>query len=186
MKAARPGRLPASCLLLAALLAPACQRQPQFGYDFERDQVLDELVWTCRTLLRLSPEHAASGARSLEIAFHPAPGGLDENYPGVSFAGFDPDWSGSRTLALDAFNPEAAPLAVTLRIDDRKAPDYPDRFNRTLRLDSGPNRISLPIGELVTSGTNRPLDRRRIRTVMLFLANPAERHTLYLDRVRLE
>jgi hypothetical protein len=46
--------------------------------------------------------------------------------------------------------------------------------------------VSIPLTALLTSGAKRPLDLRKIRMVALFVANPGERRTLYLDRVRLE
>jgi hypothetical protein len=186
MSAKRPARLLAALLVLALLPCPSCQRAPRFDHDFEQEGALDEFAWQCRTLYRLSGEHAASGSRSLEITMHPAPEGTGENYPGLSFSKFDPDWSAFRSLAFDAYNPGETPLGLALRIDDREDPDYADRFNRSVALAPGPNRISIPFAELVASGTKRALDLRRVRTVALFVANPKERRTLYLDRVRLE
>jgi len=173
-------------LLVLAAFLPTCGETPLFNNDFEHPAVLDELVWKCGTLYRLSPEHATSGISSLEVTFSPGPPGVGERYPGLSLTDFNPDWSGRRALVFDAHNPESAALRLTLRIDDREAPRYPDRFNRSFTLSPGDNHIAIPLGELVTSGTKRTLDPRRIQRVMFFLANPKERHTLYLDRIRLE
>jgi hypothetical protein len=186
MKHARSILLLATLMFTAALLPSSCQRKPGFGYDFESERILDDIEWKCRTLYRISSEHATSGSKSLEISFHPAPEGESGHYPGVSFSRFDPDWSGHRAIVFDAHNPENADLRLTLRIDDREAPEYPDRFNRSFTLSPGENHIAIPLGELVSSGTKRTLDPRRIQRVMFFLANPKERHTLYLDRIRLE
>lgn len=179
-------RFVALLLVVAALSPIACRKQPQFGWDFEHEAILDDFAWKCRTLYRLSPDYATSGTKSLEILFHPAPAGSAGNYPGVSFSGFDPDWTRYQALAFDVHNPEDSPLGLTLRIDDRDTPDYSDRLNRQLLLPPGQNRILIPFSEFITSGTKRKLDFRMIQTVMVFLANPSERHTLYLDRVRLE
>jgi hypothetical protein len=173
-------------LFAAAALCLGCERRPRFGYDFEDETVLDQLHWSCGTLFRMSGDHATSGHRSLEISLYPAADSVVEHYPGISFSGFDADWSAHRALVFDAFNPEDTPLPLEVRIDDRESPDYRDRFNRTLTLAPGDNRISIPLGSLATSGTKRPLDLRRVRVVALFLVNPRERHTLYLDRVGLE
>jgi hypothetical protein len=182
----RPAALVAGLVALSVLLAPACSRKPRFGNDFEREQVLDELEWKCRTLLRLSPEHATSGARSIEITCHPWPEGGQGNYPGLTFSQFDPDWSQFRALAFDVYNPMAEPMRLSLRIDDREAPVYADRFNRSIIFNQGKTLVLMPLDELVTSGTKRPLDLRRIRMVALFLANPRERQTFFLDNIRLE
>jgi hypothetical protein len=173
-------------LLLGALLCPACEERPRFGFDFEQDRDLDELEWSCGALFRLSDAHATTGKRSLEMSLYPATDGDTEHYPGVAFTNFDPDWFGRRALVFDAHNPEAAPLPLEVRIDDRESPDYEDRFNASYTLAPGGNRVSIPLAALRTSGTKRPLRLGRIRTVALFLANPEERHTLFLDRVVLE
>lgn len=169
-----------------ALVSAACQPRPRFDYDFENEGVLDLLEWKCRTMYRISPEHAASGAKSLELSLYPAPEGEPESYPGVSFSRFNPDWSGSRTLAFDIHNPEPAALRLAVRIDDRDAPEYADRYNQDFTLAPGDNRVSILLADLVTSGTKRRLELQGIRTVILFLASPKEAHTLYLDRLRLE
>ena len=178
-----------ACALLLALLLlhlSACQRAPRFGSDFEHDGQLDRLSWMCRALFELSPEHATSGSRSLKISFFPAPQGVREHYPGIAFGGFDPSWSGHRAMAFDAFNPEDKPLPLALRIDDRRNPGYGDRFNREILLPPGESRILIPLAELVTSETKRTLKSHSSQAVMLFMVNPEERHTLYLDRLRLE
>jgi hypothetical protein len=169
-----------------AVLIPSCRERRPFSYDFEESGILDELAWRCRTIYRLSPEHATSGTRSLEVTFFPAPPEDRENYPGVSFPAFDPDWNSRRSLVFDVYNPEERVLRLTLRIDDRRGPTYPERLNRTLTLAPGANRISIPLAGMLTSGSRRPLNLANILRVSLFMANPRERHTLYLDRVGLE
>jgi hypothetical protein len=164
----------------------ACHRAPRFEYDFEQSETLDQFEWKCRTQYRLSPDHSTSGARSLEISFHPAADGNSENYPGISFAKFDPDWSRYSRLVFDAYNPESTIIRLALRIDDRESPNFADRYNRSLLLSPGINHVSIPMAELVTSGTRRALDPQRIHRVVVFLANPGERHVLYLDRFGLE
>lgn len=173
-------------VLLLAVLTPSCRERRPFSYDFEQPVVLDDLVWKCRALYRLSPEHSTSGARSLAVTFFPAPPEERENYPGVAFAGFDRDWSARRTLAFDVFNPDAVALSLTLRIDDRRGPKYTERLNRTLTIEPGANHVSIPLAGLATSGSRRPLDLTNILRVLLFMANPRERHTLYFDGFTLE
>ena len=52
------------------LATVACQPKPRFDYDFEDERVLDQLEWKCRTMYRISPEHATSGAKSLELTLY--------------------------------------------------------------------------------------------------------------------
>lgn len=171
---------------VAALGPAACRRMPPFRYDFEREDDLDELGWTCRTLFRLSDRFATSGSRSLEVEFFPDRTGSGESYPGLTLHRFDEDWSRRRTLALEVFNPEPRSLGLTVRIDDREHPEYPERYNARHAVAPGRNRIRIPLASLVTSGSRRALDLHSVRAVYFFLANPTERHVLLFDNLRLE
>ncbi len=173
-------------VLTLAVLFPACTEKPRFFYDFETDRDLDDLVWKCKTLFRLADQHATSGSRSLEVEFYPDPDNTGEHYPGIAFNRFNPDWSIYSSLCFDAFNPEEKALNLVVRIDDRKNPDYPDRYNTAIILVPGANHVSLPLNGLITSGTKKRLNMARIEGVILFLSNPKERHTLFLDRVLVE
>jgi len=173
-------------LIVLATFLPACGETPLFDYDFERPAVLDELVWKCGTLYRLSPDHATSGDNSLEVTFYSGPPGVDESYPGLSLIDFGPDWSGYRTLVFDAFVPGEKAISLALRIDDRENPDYAERFNTAIPLTPGSNHIAIPLAGLLTSGSKRQLNLDEILEVTLFLANPQERHTIFFDRIRVE
>ena len=173
-------------MLPSVLLALSCGERSPFSFDFEEAGILDQLGWTCRTLYRLSADHATSGTRSLEVTFFPAPPEIGSSYPGVTLPAFDPDWTGRRSLVFDVYNPEDKDLRLTLRIDDRRAPAYPERLNRGLTIAPGANHISIPLSDLVTSGSRRPLNLANILRLSLFMANPRERHTLYLDWLRVE
>lgn len=183
----RAGRLLAAAALLLAVLAPAaCRELPPFRFDFEREADLDELGWNCRTLLRLSERFSTSGARGLEVEFHPDRSGGDGNHPGLTLRRFDGDWSSRRALLFEAFNPESSPIVLGIRVEDRKNPPAADRYNGRQPLAPGPNRVRVPLTGLSATGTGRTLDLDSIRAVGVFLSNPDTRHTLYLDNFRLE
>lgn len=175
-------------VMLLSLVAtmPACQRSPRFDYDFEDPSILDDLHWQCGTLFRIAAEHATSGSRSLEVSFYPGPAGDSESYPGLKLADFDSRWSGYRALTFDAFVPGDSPISLGLRIDDRVNPDYADRFNRSITLSPGMNHIDIPLTSMMTSGSKRTLDLDSVMMVALFLPNPKERHTVFLDRLLVE
>jgi hypothetical protein len=183
-----PARRLALLVALALLWAPACRLRPlpEFGSDFERDGDLDLVPWECRTLFRLVPDHATSGRSCLELRLFPAPPGAPDNYPGITFEEFDPRWSRHRVFAFDAYNPSGETVPLQLRIDDREEPPYGDRFDRTIPLAPGANRVRIPLSELAAPRTGRPLELDRIRQVILFLDRPRAPRTLYLDRLRLE
>ncbi len=81
---------------------------------------------------------------------------------------------------------EKTSLRLTIRIDDSDNPSYNDRYNNTVTLNPGANHISIPLNSLVTSGASRKLNLLSIEKVILFLVQPKERRTLYLDNLRLE
>lgn len=95
------------------------------------------------------------------------------------------DWSGYNKLCFDIYSPQEK-VRITIRIDDQKEyPDYEDRYNRRLIFESGMNRISIPLGTLVTSGTNRNLNLKKIYRILIFVANPKKKIVLYVDNIRL-
>jgi len=149
-------------------------------FDFETDADLDRMHWQCFTLFSLSEAHATHGERSLKMSLFPS------QWPGWSGKLYGNDWRGYGALAFDVYNPQEAPVSVTVRIDDRKDyPDYGERFNRRLVLAPGENRVVIGFDELVTSEGHRPLDLKRIYRLLLFMASPVEVQELYLDHVRL-
>lgn len=176
----------AAFLLVLTAFPLACKERPRFDYDFEQPAILDTLHWQCGTLFRLAPDHATSGASSLEVTFYPGPPGVNESYPGLSLTDLDRNWSGYRTLVFDAFVPREKAIPLALRIDDRENPEYADRFNAAIPLTPGSNHIAIPLTSLLTSGSKRPLNLNNILGVTLFLVSPQERHTIFFDRIRVE
>lgn len=176
----------ATIVLLLAALPMACGKKPRFDYDFEHPSILDKLTWKCGTLYRVTPDHATSGASSLEVSFYPGPPGIDESYPGLSLTDFDGNWSTYRTLVFDAFVPGEKAIRLALRIDDRESPDYDERFNTAILLAPGSNHISITLTSLLTSLSKKPLNLSNILGVTLFLATPNERHVIFFDRIRVE
>lgn len=166
-----------SCML------PACQQRPKGDavlYDFEKDSDLDRLHWKCRVLHALSPRHATNGRHALRMDLYPSA------YPGLSPRLPRRDWRGFEVLCFDIFNPAEKPLFITVRIDDQKDfPEYGDRYNRRFTIQPGMNAVRIPIAGLMTSGTERQLNAGTIERFMFFMVNPSEKHTLFVDYIRL-
>ena len=144
--------------------------------DFENDQQLDELGWKCGTNYERSKEHATSGRYSLKM----------EMYPRVTWPGFSKiiktSWAGYDELSLNIFNPAPDPIQISYRIDDRhENPPYADRANGRFQLKTGANTIKLNLKKLKTSDGKRQLDLSKICSFLLFLHQPQEKITLYLD-----
>lgn len=149
-------------------------------FDFENEADLDRMHWQCFTLFAHAPEHATRGARSLKMSLYPSP------WPGWAARFERQDWRPFTTLAFDLFNPTARPVAVSVRIDDRRDyPEYDDRYNQQFVLQPGANGLAIPFDALVTSGAQRPLELKRIRRLMIFMPSPQTKQVLYLDNVRL-
>ncbi len=167
-------------LILIFLLLTGCRTRSPFFYDFETEANLDTLYWECKTIFALSDKHVTSGQKCLKLELYPS------LYPGIKLNNFDPDWSEHDVLRFDVHNQENILLKLTIRIDDTDNPSYNDRYNNTFTLNPGMNHISIPLNSLVTSGANNKLNLLRIERVILFLVQPKEKRTLYLDNLRLE
>jgi hypothetical protein len=108
-------------------------------FDFESESDLKRLNWECHKWFELSGEHATSGKHSLKIILPPV------QYPGINFEDIRKDWSSSRYLKMDIFNPSDETLKFHIRIDDHKSGwEYADRFDINFNLEQGANHISIP------------------------------------------
>ncbi|MEW5976205.1 MAG: hypothetical protein AB1898_10420 [Acidobacteriota bacterium] len=154
-------------------------RAERLAFDFESDAELDHFFWSCHTLFERSTQHASRGRYSLRVKLYPS------RYPGISPSFRIRNWSSYKTLHFDVFNPAPSTLTLYLRIDDAySSPAYEDRYNGTLRLQPGLNRLSIALDTLETSGTKRTLDPLSIKRFALFLNHPREETTLYFDNFR--
>ena len=167
-------------VLLIVILLTSCQTRSPFFYDFETEASLDALYWRCKTIFALSDKHVTSGQRCLKLELYPSP------YPGIGLSNFHPDWSGYNILKFDVYNNEKCPLRLTIHIDDTKDSSYYNRDNKIATLNPGSNHITIPLNSLVTPGANSNLNLSKIVKVALFLVQPEEKRTLYLDNLRLE
>ncbi len=150
-------------------------------YDFESESDLKRLNWECHKWFELSEEHATSGKHSLKIILPPG------QYPGINFEDVRKDWSSSRYLKMDIFNPSDKILKFHIRIDDNKSGwEYADRFDINFNLEQGTNHISIPADSIKTNIRHRPLNLKKIERMMVFVPNNSQRRELYIDSIRLE
>jgi hypothetical protein len=148
--------------------------------DFESDKDLDRVHWRCHTLLSVSDEHATHGKKSLKLELYPS------GYPGFNPDLAKKDWRGYSSLCLDFFNPGKEDIRITVRIDDKEgSDDYADRYNRSFLMQPGINHLVIPLNSLITSGTNRALNLRKIHRYLFFMVNPTQKVVLYVDNIRL-
>jgi hypothetical protein len=148
--------------------------------DFENDEELEQLFWKCFTLYSISGEHATHGRKSLKLELFPS------SWPGVTPKLSVHDWRGFKAFGFDVYNPGESEIKINVRIDDRDDfPDYGNRYNHSFFLKPGLTRVEIPVEALITSGTQRILDLKRIYSVAIFLGHPKQKYILYLDAVRL-
>jgi hypothetical protein len=161
-------------ILLSLLLNCSDQKaQEQILFDFESPSELDQLDWECHTMNSLSDEHPTRGLKSLKLELYPSDG---EDYLGLTPIIRQKNWSGFKYFCFDIYNPEAKQEQISLRIDDKKNyPDYNDRYNKSIILEPGINRLCIPLNEMDTSGTKRKINLQNIYKVLIFKANPEKK-----------
>ena len=131
----------------------------------------------------LSDEHPTHGVKALKLELYPF---NTPDYPGLAPIIKDNNWSDFKELRFDIFNPAEKNVTVSVRIDDGKDyPEYEERYNNRFILEPGINNIRVPLNTLVTSGTARTLNLRKIYRLLLFMANPEKKVVLHVDYIRL-
>lgn len=129
-------------------------------------------------------ENVSQGAYSLRLEL--VPGG----YSGIRLRSCYGDWSAYGSFALDAFNPSAEPLRLVLRlsdmIHDRGTHSYHDRFNQTLVLQPGWNKLRFPVADISNKPKGRTMKMDAICNLGIFAAGLAQPAVVYLDNIRLE
>ena len=148
-------------------------------FDFETPSELDQLYWNCHTMYSLSDKHVTHGSKSLQLDLYPA------HYPGFSPKLEKNDWGAYRILSFDIYNPQKDEISISVRIDDRKYPEYKDRYNKSFVLQPGMNHLHIPFTSLITSGTVRLLDIKTISNFQFFMVDPNNKIVLYIDYIRL-
>jgi hypothetical protein len=114
------------------------------------------------------------------VTFHPAEYStmtLDEPYS---------DWRGYSTLVISLFSPRVDLFNSTVRVEDQQHNgDYSDRFNATYEIRPGPNLIQIPLDRIASAPATRRMDMSAIASLALFVANPKDTLSLYVDSISL-
>ena len=101
-------------------------------------------------------------------------------YPGLEIEEPYPDWTGYDIFTFKVFMEMDSAVCLTVRIEDSyHNNDYEDRFNRTFIIETGLNKISIPLREIRTAPATRDMDMSEIRAIqlsalMLLLLIPVE------------
>ncbi|MDO8835113.1 MAG: VanZ family protein [Vicinamibacterales bacterium] len=108
-------------------------------------------------------------------------------YSGLELVEPFPDWRNRTRLVFAIVSEMKAPLNLELRVHDRDHNRrFADRFNRTLTIVPGENRIIVNLDDVRQSPGRRQMDLARIRSVMLFVTRLAGPARVYVGPMRLE
>ena len=133
--------------------------------------------------LSIVTDHVRDGLKSMRVDI-----GLGQ-YPGVSLAYFVSDWQGFKWLKFSIFNASAESHSIELKIFDEehklRGLKYKDRYNRKLVLKPGMNDLLISVDEVKLAPAEREMNLGDIAGVSLFLHDPQQPVTLYVDSLRL-
>jgi hypothetical protein len=108
-------------------------------------------------------------------------------YPGVTIDEPSPDWRGYHRLVFSVVSDLEAPLNLTIRVHDALHDQrYSDRFNRTLKIVPGVNRVVIPLDDIRQAPGERQMDMARIRGIVIFGHRPPAPTHVFLGPLRLE
>jgi hypothetical protein len=148
-------------------------------YDFEQPEQLAawgglaEEQTGSRTLSLQAPEVTA-GDKALKIVFT----GTGTDWPGVATSRVPADWSGYEALKFEVWS--VNPLNLSVRIDDDKSTDHPNRFNYVVQLEQKKTLIQIPVESI-----RRSINPKNIKLLCLYLTKPPAGTTLFVDNIRL-
>ncbi|MHC4712313.1 MAG: beta-galactosidase trimerization domain-containing protein [Planctomycetota bacterium] len=166
-----------AAVLVTVLLAPspaAFAGEAKVLDDFEDGRI----NWTGQFRGSIVAEYATHGRNAFKVVF---PVGVE--YPGISASRIDLDWSGFDVLKIDVFNPQGAPVDLTIRIDDPRSTGYSSRYNGEFLITNGQTFLEIPLNWLRAG--DRPLDTSAISAFVIFMSSPDRDTVLYFDNIRL-
>lgn len=126
------------------------------------------------------PEWSGHDSRVARVTFMPA------MYPGLAFKGPFPDWHGYRSLTLNIFSPADSAISIHLMVKDHERAGYDERYNGVFEIQQGYNEIRIPVEEIENAPAKRRLDMAAIHVIHLFIIEPKQPFTLYIDDIALE
>ncbi len=139
--------------------------------------------WGGKSRRSLDEEMVYQGQTSLRVEL------VSGWYPGVFLNFFPADWRGYAALQMYVHHPLSEPLELYLRIHDQHHRDFDnrhrDRFNETLLLEPGWNRIRVMLADVENAPRGRELDLRRVAGVGLFAVSLEDPQIINIDSVRL-
>jgi len=125
--------------------------------------------------------YATHGHHSLEVVIN-----NETSYPGISLAVWPRNWMRYKVLCLDLVMASDAPRMLWIRLDDKPSPEYSDRFQRSMTLNSGFNRLCVGIDEDLRTPEGRRIDLAQLNYLTIFLGDAKAGDVFHVDHIRLE
>lgn len=108
-------------------------------------------------------------------------------YPGVSIYETAPDWSRYNYLSFEVYSEMPDTVSLSIRIDDiHHNCNFDDRYTGRFRIHPGENTVMISFEALRQTPSGRFMDMEQITHLVIFMVDPPEPRTLYLDQIRLE
>jgi hypothetical protein len=108
-------------------------------------------------------------------------------YPSIVIDEPHPDWRQHEKFCFEVYSALDTVCFLALRIEDRAHnQEYEDRFNASLRIVPGLNKIAVPLTEVEHGPASRLLNMSSVGAVQLFMAGLKSETVLYFDNFRLE
>lgn len=98
-----------------------------------------------------------------------------------------PDWQAYKQLAIEFYSTLATQLELHIKIEDKSHNgDFNDRFNQRFFIDSGYNKIAIPIVQIEKGPEFRLIDLEKINSIALFTIGTQERFSIFINSIYLE
>lgn len=135
------------------------------------------------SVARRSQKQARQGRFSLLVSLNTA------TYSGIHLEYFTHNWQGFSFLSFSIYNNGLSPLAITVRVNDKKHEEgpqlYKDRYNRSFILHHGWNDIKISLADIRKAPANREMNMSEISKLGFFVIRQKTDKIIFLDDVRL-
>jgi hypothetical protein len=163
------------------VLPPAPTQPFCFSFEIEGEEVVNWHSNGRLISLKQSDQHVTQGKYSVQVELpRKFPG---NPYPGIFSDAFPKDWSNYKHFSADLYYDQKRKETVTIgvQIDDLASTSYETQFNWEMELKPGSNNIQIPLKTI-----DQAIDISQVKRVYIFLIEPKERTTLYLDHICVE
>jgi hypothetical protein len=150
--------------------------------DFETPFELER--WSGHAGLSVDETIAHSGRASLRVDLN------TDLYSGPALRYFPGNWQGWKRISFNIYNPDTEPIRLVCKINDRRHDvsgyRYEDRFNRSILIKSGWNRIPVSMRDVENAPIDRKMDLTHLTEFNLFAVSLPVPRTIFLDSLMLE